>query len=193
MERVCVFCGSNVGGDPAYLDLARQLGATFASKGITLVYGGGRVGLMGAVADAVLDAGGRAIGVIPEALESKEIAHTGLTQLYVTRSMHERKAMMAELADAFVALPGGMGTWEELFEILTWAQLGQHHKAVVVLDVNGYYDPLFALLDRGVDARFVRPEHARLALRARTVDDVLALLLEPPPAPLPKWLDRDET
>jgi uncharacterized protein (TIGR00730 family) len=193
VERVCVFCGSNVGGDPAYLELARQLGAMFASKGITLVYGGGKVGLMGAVADAVLEAGGRAIGVIPEALKAKEIAHTSLTQLYVTRSMHERKAMMAELADAFVAMPGGMGTWEELFEILTWAQLGQHHKPVVVLDVNGYYDPLFALVERGVDAHFVRQEHAALALRARTVDDVLALLQEPPPPPLPKWLDRDQT
>jgi uncharacterized protein (TIGR00730 family) len=193
MERVCVFCGSSVGADPAFLEAARDLGAALAGKGLTLVYGGAKVGLMGAVADAALDGGGRAIGVMPAFLTAKEIAHDGLTQLYVTHSMHERKAMMADLADAFVALPGGMGTWEELLEIVTWAQLGQHHKPIVVYDVAGYYDPLFSLIERSVQAEFVRPEHAAVAVRAMSVEEVLALLHEPPPPPLAKWLGRDET
>jgi uncharacterized protein (TIGR00730 family) len=193
VERVCVFCGSNVGNDPEFAVAAVELGVALATRDLALVYGGGRVGLMGTLADAVLSSGGTAIGVIPEALEAKEIAHNGLTELHVTGSMHERKAMMADLADAFVALPGGMGTWEELLEILTWAQLGVHVKPVVVLDVGGFYAPLFALIDAAVAAGFVRPEHASLAHRATSVDAVLELLAAPPPPPLPKWIDRDET
>jgi uncharacterized protein (TIGR00730 family) len=193
MPTVCVFCGSSPGDDPAYREVAVALGTALAAAGHRLVYGGGRVGLMGAVADAVMHAGGAAVGVIPQSLLAREVGHHGLTELHVTGSMHERKALMADLADAFVALPGGLGTWEELLEILTWAQLGEHAKPVVVLDVGGFYDPLFALLDRAVAARFVRAEHRALARRATSVEACLALLQETPPPPQPKWIDREQT
>jgi uncharacterized protein (TIGR00730 family) len=164
MRRICVFCGSSAGGRPAYAEAARALGRLLAAEGIGLVFGGGRVGLMGVVADAVLAGGGEAIGVIPEALLRREVGHTGLTELLVVESMHERKARMADLSDGFVALPGGFGTLEELFEVVTWAQLGIHPKPCGLLDVAGYYEPLLQLLDRGVDESFIRPQHRGLVL-----------------------------
>src|SRR6516165_7688223 len=144
MKRVCVFCGSSPGANPSYLAMARALGRELAGRGLGLVYGGASVGLMGAVADGALSGGGEVVGVIPGALEAKELAHRGLSCLEVVASMHERKARMAELADGFIALPGGMGTLEEMAEILTWAQLGLHRKACALLDVDGYWEPLVA-------------------------------------------------
>lgn len=155
LTSVCIFCGSRPGRDPAYLDAARTVGALLGSSGVDLVYGGGSVGLMGAVADAALAAGGRVIGVIPQVLVDMEQGHPGLTELHVVGSMHERKRMMADLASAFVALPGGLGTFEELCEILTWAVLGIHRKPCAVLDVGGYYQPLLALLDHAVAQGFL--------------------------------------
>jgi uncharacterized protein (TIGR00730 family) len=190
LKAVCVFCGSSTGNDPAYADTARTLGRTLAERGITLVYGGGHVGLMGVVADAALGAGGEVVGVMPKALVEREIGHTGLTKLHVVRSMHERKAMMSELSEGFVALPGGNGTLEEFFEVLTWAQLGEHDKPCGLLNVAGYYDPLLAVFDRIVDRAFLREEHRKLVL----VEEDLAALLErfeayEPPNTV-KWIDE---
>ncbi len=189
MRRVCVFCGSSPGQGPVYLEAARAMGRVLAGRGIGLVYGGGSVGLMGAMADAALAAGGEVVGVIPRALQLRELAHAGLTTLHVVGSMHERKARMAELSDGFVALPGGMGTLEELAEILTWAQLGLHARPVGLLDVAGYYRPLVAFLDRAVGEGFLRPEHRRLLL----VDDEPGALLERfaawTPPPIERWID----
>jgi uncharacterized protein (TIGR00730 family) len=193
VKRVCVFCGSNAGALPAYAEAARSLGAMLARRGLGLVYGGGRVGLMGALANAARAAGGEVIGVIPESLVRKEVAHTGLEDLRVVGSMHERKAMMADLADAFIALPGGCGTFEELFEIVTWAQLGLHHKPIGLLNVGGYYDPLLALLDRAVAERFVLPEHRQLVLDAPELEPLFARLEAYQPPLLEKWIARDET
>jgi len=192
IARVCVFCGSSPGGHPDYLAGARALGSALARRDMALVYGGASVGLMGAVADAALAAGGEVHGVIPGALEAKELAHRGLTRLEVVGSMHERKARMADLADAFVALPGGMGTLEELAEILTWAQLGLHRKAVGVLDVRGYWRPLLAFLDHAVAERFLRPEHRALLLAAQAPDDLLDALAAFRPTAREKWLDRGQ-
>jgi uncharacterized protein (TIGR00730 family) len=191
--RVCVFCGSNRGSSPAFAAAAEELGVALAGAGAALVYGGGAVGLMGVIADAVLGAGGVVIGVMPEALVAREIAHRRLTELRVTRSMHERKAEMAALADAFVALPGGLGTFEELCEILTWAQLGLHNKPVILLDVADYWAPFFDLLDGATAVGFLRQAHRELARRAQSVPEVLALLEYPPPPPVHKWIDTDET
>jgi uncharacterized protein (TIGR00730 family) len=163
-RRICVFCGSSSGVHPVYEQAARDVGRLLCQRGIELVYGGGNVGLMGTVANACLNAGGRVIGVIPQALADKEVAHTGLTELRIVGSMHERKLAMADLSDAFVALPGGYGTWEEFFEVLTWSQLGIQRKACGVLNVNGYYDPLLAMADRAVTEGFVRPVHRDLLL-----------------------------
>jgi uncharacterized protein (TIGR00730 family) len=164
MKRICVFCGSSPGHDPRYLEAARLMGRALAERGLGLVYGGGSVGLMGAVADAALAAGGQVTGVIPQVLQIRELAHGGLTALHVVGSMHERKALMAELSDGFVALPGGMGTLEELSEVLTWAQLGLHARPVGLLDVAGYYQPLIRFFDQAVEAGFLRPAHRRLLL-----------------------------
>ena len=166
MRYVCVFCGSRAGTRPAYLEAARAVGEALAARDLGLVYGGSRVGLMGAVADAALAAGGEVVGVIPEFLRAKEIAHGGLTRLHVVGSMHERKALMADLADAFVALPGGYGTLEELLEILTLAQLGLHRKPVALLNVEGYYDPLLALFDQAMREGFLSPALRGLILEA---------------------------
>lgn len=152
---MCVFCASSVGAHPHYAVAARTFGQMLAAHGVDLVFGGGCVGLMGVVADATLEAGGRAIGVIPRALVEREIAHRGLTTLHVVDSMHERKQLMADLADAFVLLPGGFGSWDEFCEVVTWAQLGIHRKPLGVLDVGGYYEPLFAMMDRAVTEGFV--------------------------------------
>lgn len=160
--RICVFCGSSAGNNQVYADAARETGATLARRGIALVYGGGRVGLMGVLAGAALDAGGKVIGVIPQSLLEREIQHTGLSDLQVVSTMHERKTRMAELADGFIALPGGAGTLEEIFEQWTWAQLGIHHKPCGFLNTNGYFDPLRQMIDRMTTEGFLRPEHASM-------------------------------
>ena len=173
MKRICVFCGSATGARPAYAAAARDLGEALVARGLGLVYGGGSVGLMGVLADAVLAAGGEVIGVIPGPLASRELAHAGLTALHVVDSMHERKAMMASLCDGFVALPGGLGTFEETLEVLTWAQLGIHRKPVGVLNVEGYWDGLRHLLAHAVGEGFVRPEYAALLLFGTTAAELL--------------------
>ncbi|HTM20480.1 MAG TPA: TIGR00730 family Rossman fold protein [Kofleriaceae bacterium] len=193
MQRICVFCGSNTGGRPSYAALARALGGELARRKIGLVFGGGRVGLMGAIADATLEAGGEVIGVIPRALATKELAHDRVTTLHVVDSMHQRKAKMAELADGFIALPGGLGTLEELFEVLTWAQLGIHAKPVGLLDADDYYAPLLHFLDHARDHGFIRPEHRGLLLGARAPAALLAAMASWRAPTVPKWLDPAET
>ena len=193
LRRVCVYCGANRGRDQAYADAAQAMGRALARRGIGLVTGGGRVGLMGVVADAALAAGGEVVGVIPQALMDKELAHAGLTDLVVTASMHERKARMAELADGFVALPGGLGTYEELFEIWTWAQLGWHAKPCGLLNAAGFYDRLVAFLDVASDAQFVKPEH-RAMLVVETDPDRLLDRFGAYVAPnVEKWIGRADT
>jgi uncharacterized protein (TIGR00730 family) len=176
MRTLCIFCGSSSGADPAYTRLARQTGALLAGRDITLVYGGGRVGLMGALADAALAAGGRVIGVIPQMLLDKEVGHSGLTELHVVRTMTERKLLMGELSDAFVALPGGIGTMDELFEVWTWTQLELHHKACGVLNHNGYYDSLIAFLDQAVREGFLHPRHRAALLVDSHIDALVERL-----------------
>ena len=194
MERLCVFSGSSPGAHPDYVLAAEELGRALADQGIALVYGGASVGLMGALADAMLDAGGDAIGVIPRALVEREIAHPGLADLRVVGSMHERKAQMAELGDAFIALPGGIGTLEELIEVYTWSQLGLHRKPLGVLNVNGYYDALGAFLDAAVEQRFLRAEQREALIFDGDPEALLARLAgaEPRP-PRSKWLSEAET
>jgi uncharacterized protein (TIGR00730 family) len=186
LAAVAVFCGSLPGTDPVFMDAARALGALLARRAITLVYGGGRVGLMGAVADGALAAGGRVIGVIPQALVDRELAHTGVTELRVTDSMHERKALMASMADGFVALPGGAGTLDELFEAWTWTMLGIHLKPCAVLDVDGFYAGLRSHVTRMTSAGFIRPEHAAGLLFAADGESLLDAMARWR-APLPKW------
>lgn len=193
LRRVCVFCGSSPGGRPEYRRLATDLGRALARRRITLVFGGGHVGLMGELADTVLAEGGEAVGVIPHGLFRKEVAHEALTDLEVVATMHDRKARMAELADAFVALPGGLGTLEELFETWTWAQLGIHDKPFGLLDSDGYYDHLIRFLDHAVEERFVKREHQRMVLVAADPDDLLDRLAAYRPPVLPKWIDSEET
>jgi len=190
-ERIAVFCGSNVGADPQYVEHAALLGATLAERGLGLVYGGSQVGLMGIVADAVLANGGEAVGVLTASLVAAEIAHDDLTELEIVVSMHERKARMADLASGFVALPGGFGTLDETIELLTWNQLGLIAKPVVFLDVNGFFDPLFAFFAAAVEAGFVRPAHLALAQRAGSVDEAIELATAPVPDSPHKWIDRD--
>ncbi|WP_323001442.1 TIGR00730 family Rossman fold protein [Denitromonas sp.] len=175
-KRLCVFCGARHGKRPEYTAAAQALGRTLAERGIALVYGGGNVGLMGVVADACMAAGGSVIGVIPQALDEWEVGHRGLTRLEVVDSMHTRKARMAELSDGFIALPGGLGTFEELFEVLTWAQLGFHGKPIGLLDVTGYYAPLAQMLQNGVAEGFMKPENAELLLREHDIDTLLAAM-----------------
>jgi uncharacterized protein (TIGR00730 family) len=189
--RLCIYCGSNGGSDPAYRNAATQLGEAMARRNIALVYGGGQVGLMGAVADAALAAGGEVIGVITDQLVGAEVAHRGLSSLEVVPDMHQRKARFEQLADGFIALPGGFGTVEEVFELLTWNQLGLVRKPVVMLDVERYWAPLFEWMDTSVAAGFVRTSHRMLAQRAHTVDEALALALAPAPETPNKWIDRD--
>ncbi|WP_298956493.1 TIGR00730 family Rossman fold protein [uncultured Methylobacterium sp.] len=190
--RLCVFCGSNDGVAPLYREGAQALGRHLAETGIDLVYGGGKVGLMGAVADAVLAAGGRAIGVMPRPLVEKEIAHHGLTELRVVGSMHERKALMADLSDGFVALPGGLGTFEELFEVWTWGQLGYHPKPMAVLNLGGFYDPLLGFLDHVVEQGFVREAHRGMLIVARDPEELLAGIRSYTPPSLTKWVRSGE-
>ena len=193
LSSVCVFCGSNGGADPVYLERAADAGRGLAERGIRLVYGGGKVGMMGAVADAALAAGGDVVGVIPQQIFDLEIGHEGLADLRVVRSMHERKALMADLADAFVALPGGIGTFEELFEVFTWAQLGLHRKPLGLLDVAGYYAPLEAMLDHAVDQRFLRPETRAMLVCDDSLEALLGRFAGWKPPGLPRWIDRDAT
>ena len=193
MKRVCVFCGSSPGARPGYRAAAEALGAAIAKRGLGLVYGGAHVGLMGVVADAALAQGGEVIGVLPRSLEAKELAHRNLSALYVVESMHERKALMAELSDAFVALPGGIGTLEETFEAWTWTQLGLHEKPCALLDVEGYYGSLQQFLDRAVAERFVRPEHRSMLLVEDDPERLLDALSGWRAPIVEKWLERGET
>ncbi len=191
-KRICVFAGSSPGRQPQYVEAAQQLGEELCARGYDLVYGGGRVGLMGTVADSVLGHGGQVIGVIPEALTEKEVAHRGLTDLRIVTSMHERKALMAELSTAFIALPGGLGTLEELFEVLTWVQLGIHTKPCGLVNVGGYFNGLLEFISHAVEERFLKPDHQSMIL----VDSDIKALLDAveafvPPA-VEKWLDRDQ-
>lgn len=192
MKRVCVFCGSRDGTRDQYVGSARGMGQALARRGIGLVYGGGGIGLMGILADAALSAGGDVIGVIPEALMAREVAHRGLTDLRVVASMHERKALMAELADAFVALPGGFGTLEEFCESLTWAQLGIHRKPCGLLNVEGFFDPLLLLFDHAVRERFVSPDHRSLVVVEEDPERLLDALSRWEPPALERWMGREE-
>ncbi|MBA3264453.1 MAG: TIGR00730 family Rossman fold protein [Thermoleophilaceae bacterium] len=194
MERLCVFCGSSPGADPAYAEATAELGRLLVDDGIGVVYGGGAVGLMGVLADSVLGAGGEAIGVIPQALVDREIGHRGLSELRVVGSMHERKALMAELSDAFIALPGGLGTLEELFEVYTWAQLGLHRKPCGLLDVESYYAGIVDFLEHAVRERFVREEHRAMLMVEREPRRLIDRLGEFEPGTVqPKWIDREQT
>ena len=193
MKSICVFCGSNSGRSPNYRLAAEEFGALLAREGIDLVYGGASNGLMGAVADAVLANGGDVIGIIPQSLVDREVAHTGLTNLHVVHSMHERKALMAELADGFVAMPGGVGTLEELFEVWTWGQLGNHAKPCALLNVDGFYDGLTQFLDHQVQEAFVRPAHRNMLIVEREPEVLLAALRAYVPPRVSKWIKPDET
>jgi uncharacterized protein (TIGR00730 family) len=193
MRRVCVFCGSSAGLNGAYAEAAQAMGRELVRRGLGLVYGGGNVGLMGVIADAVLDRGGEVIGVIPEALANREIAHTGVTALHIVDSMHTRKAMMAELSDAFVAMPGGVGTFEEFFEAVTWTQLGLQRKPCGLLNVNAFYSPLAAFIDQAVTEGFIKPVHRAAIVvdsdPARLLDTLATLKLPE----VAKWIRPEET
>ncbi len=193
LRRVCVYCGSRPGARSAYLAAGAAVGRVLAEAGVGVVYGGGSIGVMGAVADAALAAGGEVVGVIPHGLVAREVDHGGLTRLVTVRTMHERKAAMARLSDAFVALPGGLGTLEELTETWTWAQLGIHRKPLALVNVGGYFDGLLAFLDHAVAEGFVRPAHRAMLLEAESPEEVLAQLHAYEPPDGPRWLDPDET
>jgi uncharacterized protein (TIGR00730 family) len=193
LDSICIYCGSSAGRDEKYTGQARELACALACQGITIIYGGARVGLMGEIADAALEAGGRVVGVIPHALVDKEVAHHGLTELHVVSSMHERKALMAELSDGFVALPGGIGTFEELFEIWTWAQLGLHAKPCSLFNAAGYYDPLIAFLDQAVGEGFLKPAVRGMLITATAPDDLIARLRAYKAVGVQKWISGDET
>ncbi len=190
VKSVAVYCGSSPGHDGSFVSAAQALGALIAAQDLTLVYGGGKVGLMGAVADAAMAAGGRVHGVITEALLNAEVGHDGISSLEVVTTMHERKARLAELADGFLALPGGYGTYEELFEVLTWTQLGIHQKPVVLVNVNGFWDPLVAQAARATNDGFMKPAHRDVMRVADTPAAALQLLLTPLAPMTPKWADR---
>ncbi len=194
IRRVCVFCGSKSGRKKVYAQAARKLGEELAERNIGLVFGGGRVGLMGIVANAVLERGGEVLGVIPGGLASREVAHTDVSHLYVVATMHERKAKMEQLSDGFIALPGGFGTFEELFEIVTWLQLGLHRKPAGLLNVGGYYDPLLQQIEKGLAEGFI-PEQLESAVVADERPDRLVerLLRHEVPPPAVKWITREET
>ena len=192
LNRLCVFCGSSSGRNPAYLAVAAELGRLLAERRIGLVYGGASIGLMGAVADAVQTAGGEVIGVIPRALVEWEVAHTGLADLRVVASMHERKALMAELSDGFIALPGGIGTLEELFEVWTWAQLGSHRKPCALLNVHGFYNPLLGFLDFVVGETFLKPMHRNMLLVGETPAGLLEEMASYRAPPETRWIAREE-
>lgn len=193
MSTICVYCGSSPGTDPAFLRAAREVGALIAQRGHSLVYGGGNTGLMGVVADAVLTAGGQVVGVIPDNFVRQELEHRGLTKLHVVSTMHERKALMASLADGFLALPGGIGTLEEIAEVFVWTQLGLHAKPCALLNINGYYDPLVSFLTRMTDTRFLRAEQLSQLIVAREPAEALDRLQSFTPTVVEKWMDRKPT
>jgi hypothetical protein len=190
MRRICVFCGSSSGSHPAYTRAAEELGRYLAASKIGLVFGGGKVGLMGAMADAALTAGGEVIGVIPGHLMAREVGHLGLTKMHVVTSMHERKAMMSDLSDAFIALPGGYGTFEEFCEVLTWSQLGLHQKPCGLLNVEDYYSPLLQMFDHAVEERFLKSENRRIVLSHTHVPQLIEMMKSWQPTHVEKWLDR---
>lgn len=190
--RLCVYCGSSSGAREEYEQAARGLGRTLVGRGYGLVYGGASVGLMGVVADAVLEAGGTVVGVLPRRMALREIAHQGLDELHIVESMHERKQMMERLSSGMIALPGGFGTLEETFEAMTWAQLGYHDKPCGLLNVSGYFDPLLTFLDRTVEERFVKPVHREMMLVADTADDLLTMFEHYEAPAVVKWLDRGD-
>jgi len=189
MKSLCIYCGSSIGASPTYADAARELAKTMVESNIALVYGGGKVGLMGVIADEVMQLGGEATGVIPKALMDKEVGHGGLTRLHIVKDMHERKAMMAELSDGFVAMPGGIGTLEELFEVFTWSQLGLHDKPIGLLNVDGFYDGLTAFLQHVVNEKFLRPEQASLLIHEADPRSLVERLRSHVPEPHSKLLD----
>ncbi len=193
MKRVCVFCGSSVGTQSIYRDVAVAMGTLLAARGIGLVYGGGNVGLMGVIADAALAAGGDVIGVIPRALADREVAHTGVTDLRIVDSMHTRKAMMADLSDAFIAMPGGVGTFEEFFEAVTWTQLGLHRKPCGLLNAGGFYSPLAVFIDQAVSEGFIKPAHRAIIVIADDPARLLDQLGNVRLPDVPKWIRKEET
>jgi hypothetical protein len=193
MKAVCVYCGSSPGRLDAYADAARALGQALVARDLALVYGGASIGLMGLVADTVLQLGGRAVGVIPKGLARKEVVHRHLTELHVTQSMHERKTLMAELSDGFIAMPGGIGTFEEIFEIWTWAQLGIHTKPCGLLNVAGYFDALTAFLDHATDEEFLKPSHRALLIVEQQPQALLDRFASYQPPHTRKWLEPDES
>jgi len=191
MKRICIFCASSPGNRPEYAAAAEQMATELVNRKIGLVYGGSKVGLMGVLADAVLGAGGEAVGVIPKNLMEREVRHAGLSKLHVVRSMHERKALMADLSDAFIALPGGFGTLEEFCEVVTWSQLGLHAKPCGILNVLEYYSPLLAMFDHAVEERFLKPENRALVLARASPAELLRALEQWRPLRVEKWLDRE--
>lgn len=193
MKRVCIYCGSSPGNQPIYREMAEAMGGLLARRGIGLVYGGGNVGLMGIVADAALAGGGEVIGVIPGALADREVAHAGVTDLRVVDSMHTRKALMAELSDAFIAMPGGVGTFEEFFEAVTWTQLGVHRKPCGLLNVGGFYTPLAAFIDQAVTEGFIKPIHRAMIVVDADPERLLNALATVKLPDVPKWIRKDET
>ncbi len=193
MKRICVYCGSSPGKLPEYRDAARTLGHELAARGIGLVYGGASIGVMGTVADAVLEKGGEAFGVIPYVLATREVAHRGLNELFVVNSMHERKAKMAELSDGFIALPGGWGTIEEIFEMLTWAQLGLHEKPCGLLNISAYYDHLFTFLEHAIDQRFVQQEFRPMIMMDQSASALLDRFRDYRAPQVKKWIGPEET
>ena len=190
LQRICIYCGSSPGNDPTHRAAAIALGGFLAREGITVVYGGGNVGLMGAVADGALAEGGKVIGVIPQSLLEKELGHRGVTELHVTSSMHERKQMMVDLSDGFIALPGGFGTLDELFETLTWLQLGFHHKPVGLLNLGGFFDGLTSFITQMSTAGFLKPEHADCVLVESGAEKLLARMRRFQPPDLGKWIEK---
>ncbi len=190
-RRICVFSGSRDGYDPAYQQAAHDLGRTLAAQNIELVYGGGSMGLMGTIADSTLSCGGRAIGVLPEFLATEKLSHKGLNEVFVTQDMHTRKAKMAELSDAFIAMPGGLGTFEELFEMVTWAQLGVHAKPIGLLNTNRFYEPLLNLIDHAIEAGFIHETHRQLMIAGQDPSALVAQLQKQPELDLPKITDLD--
>ena len=192
MRALTVFCGANTGSDPVYTEVARQMGHLLAAEGISLVYGGGKVGLMGVIADAVMEKGGNVIGVIPHFLAHKEVEHTGVTEMHYSETMHERKMRMFELSDGAIAMPGGFGTLDELFELCTWAQLGHHEKPLAILNVNGFYDALLQFLNRVVSDGFLKTENRGIILDAAQPAEVLKKMRNYQPVHVLKWIRKEE-
>ena len=192
MKRICVYCGSSLGKEQIFQNVAHELGAYMGKHHIDLVYGGASVGLMGKVADGALAAGGKVFGVLPVFLKTKEIAHHGLSKLFETDTMHERKMIMQELSDGFIAMPGGFGTLEELFEMLTWAQLGLHQKPIGLLNVNGYFDALLQMISHMEEQQLLRNEHKMILLHDHTIDGLIQKMRQYTPPEAPKWMDRED-